>query len=108
MPSSDSSYNSFCADGTNGRLDLSLSCGTLIDPACGPCKMWSGSLTKESVALQRQSSAGCMPERIGRWSFEVTCSDNAQSVIQNAVNETGVCTATLNWCRVLSYIVNQE
>ena len=33
-------------------------------------------------------------------------SDNAQGVIQNTADETGVCAATPNWCAVLSCNVN--
>ena len=54
MPNSDNLCDSFCAAGTNGCLDFSLS----VLAACGsvnwPCRMWPGSiemqLAKESVA----------------------------------------------------------
>ena len=75
MPSLDRSLNSFRAAGTNERLDFNFSWCTSGDPTSGPFKIWSGSrvpcLVKESVAHKRQSSAGCMPEKIGRWSVKV-------------------------------------
>ena len=41
------------------------------------------------------------------WRGTQASSDNAQDVIQNIVDETGMCAATPNWCTVLSCRVNQ-
>ena len=41
------------------------------------------------------------------WIGTKACSDNAQSVIKNAVNEASMRAASPNWCRVLSSLVDQ-
>ena len=64
MSSLDKLPNSFHAAGANWRLDLSLSrCASCCPTNC-PCGTWSGSwiarFAKESIALNRWSSAGCL------------------------------------------------
>ena len=75
MPSLGRSFNSFHEAGTNGRLDFNLSLGTSGNPASSSRKIWSGPrvprLAKESVAPERRSSAGWMPERVGWWCVDV-------------------------------------
>ena len=75
MSSLDRLPNSFHVAGTNGRLDLSPSrCASCYPTNC-PCSPWFGSwiaqFAKESVALNRQSSAGWMPARTGKSSVGV-------------------------------------
>ena len=75
MRNSDKLCNSFCATGTNGRLDFSLPLLAVCGSVSWPCRMWPGSkklrLAKENVAPWRRSSAGWMPERSGRLSVRV-------------------------------------
>ena len=53
-------------------------------------------LAKESVASKRRSLAGGARKewQMVRWSGMQAPTDNVQGVIQNAVDETGVCAAT--------------
>ena len=43
-----------------------------------------------------------------RWRKTQARSDNAQGVIQNTVDKTGVFAAAPNWCAVLSCRVNER
>ena len=43
-----------------------------------------------------------------RWCGTQASSDNAQSIIENAVNEASMRTTTPNWCAVLSGEIDQE
>ena len=107
MSSLDKLPNSFHAAGTNEGLDLSL-------PWCASCcptncqySTWSGSLitrfAKKCVAPNRRSSAGWIPDRqVLRWRGTQASSGNAQSIIENAVNEESRRTTTPNWCAVFS------
>ena len=49
----------------------------------------------------------CEDRQVLRWCGVQTSSDNAQSIIENAVNEASMSTTTPNWCAVLSYGVDQ-
>ena len=75
MPNSDKLCNSFCAAGTNGCLDFSLSLLAAYGSVSWPCRMWPGSkelrLAKESFASWRGSTAGWIPEKCGRSSVIV-------------------------------------
>ena len=75
MTNSDKLCNNFRAAGKNECLDFSLSLLAACGSVSWPCRMWPGSkelqLAKEGVAPWRQSSAGWMPERTGRFSVGV-------------------------------------
>ena len=75
MPSLARLSKRFCAAGTNGRLDLSLTWRASEDPLKISYKIWSGCRdprwAKESIASIRRSSTGWMAESIGRWSVGV-------------------------------------
>ena len=49
----------------------------------------------------------CEDRKILRWCGTQASNDNAQSIIENAVNEARVRITTLNWCTVLSGGVDQ-
>ena len=44
----------------------------------------------------------CEDRQVFRWCGPQASSDNAQSIIENAVDETSMRTTTPNWCAVLS------
>ena len=71
MPSPARFSKRFRAAGTNGHLDLSLSWRASEEPLKKSYEILSGSRdarwAKESVAPNQRSSAGWMPESMGKW-----------------------------------------
>ena len=110
--------NSFHSSGTNGRLHLSLPrCASCFPTNC-PCSSWSGSWIDihgqhdspkgVSLLIGGAQRAGCLRGQASP-SLRGTqaSSNNAQSIIENAVNKASMRTTTPNWCAVLSCGVDQ-
>ena len=72
----------------------------------GPwCHAW---LRRVSPSGGTTQLSGCLKELAGGpLEWDAGLRDNAQGVIKNTVEETGVCAATPSWCAVLSCRVKQ-
>ena len=114
MSSLDKLHNSFHAAGTNGRLDLSL-------PRCASCcptnclhyivGIMDSMIRQEKCRSKSEELSwldACENRQVLRWCGTQATSDNAQSIIENAVNVTSRRTTTSNWCTVLSGRVDQR
>ena len=113
MPNLDKLCNDFRAAGTNGCLDFSLSllatCDSVSWSLQNVARVQRIAINQgERRSLARSSAAGCLRELEGcplEWTS--ASSDNAQSVIKNAVNQASMRAATPSWCTVLSSRVDQ-
>ena len=115
MSSLDKLPNSFQAEGTNERLDLSLPrCASCCSTNC-PCSTWSGSLiarfAKESVAPNQLSSACCIPARTGKFSVGVGRKHplTMRKASLRMLSMGRICVLQhQKWCAVLSGGVDQK